>query len=114
MTRHHIYKQDKSTSACEYSDSIQQLAYFLKSKENIKTSALHIGAKAFPINGALDEARGKQASSPPFSRLQLIFDLLASHGLKCFVLPGLPAIGCNDLCNQFVHLSAYEERLPEP
>ncbi|KAG6779292.1 hypothetical protein POTOM_015665 [Populus tomentosa] len=49
MTWHYIYKQNKSTSACEYSDSIQQLAYFLKSRENIKTSALHIGAKAFPM-----------------------------------------------------------------
>jgi hypothetical protein len=48
MTWHYIYKQNNSTSACEYNDSIQQLAYFLKSKENIKTSAaLHIGAKAF-------------------------------------------------------------------
>ncbi|KAJ6926781.1 hypothetical protein NC651_011014 [Populus alba x Populus x berolinensis] len=49
MTWHYIYKQNNSTSACEYSDSIQQLAYFLKSEENIKTSALHIGAKAFPM-----------------------------------------------------------------
>ena len=27
---------------------------------------------------------------------------------------GLPATSCDDLCNKFVHLSAYKERFHEP
>lgn len=36
------------------------------------------------------------------------------HSFVCLISPGLPAFGCNDICDKHVHVSAYQERIHEP